>query len=285
MVSAQARREQVRYAQSRGLSCRRACALIGVARSSLTYRARRPARDRRLGRQLRVISRANPRFGYRRAQAVLSTKGHEVNVKRVHRVWREMGLSVPRRAKRKRVRSSGLQPQPARRANQVWAYDFVHDGCANGQKLKMLTIIDEYTRYCLAIEVGARISSGRVIEVLSKLMSVHGAPERLRSDNGPEFIAKAVKRWLEQAGVQTSYIEPGKPWQNGANESFNGKLRDECLNTEWFATRAEAKVKIESWRVSYNRTRPHSSLGYQTPERMMERSLALAGQGGKVGAV
>jgi putative transposase len=278
MVSAQARRDQVRYARSRGLSCRRACALIGVARSSLSYESRLIERDRRLGRQLRVIARANPRFGYRRARAVLASKGIEVNAKRVHRVWRGQQFQVPRRAARKRIRSTGLRPVPATRANQVWAYDFVHDGCANGQKLKMLTIIDEYTRYCVAIEVGARINSRQVIEVLTRVMSVHGAPEHLRSDHGPEFVAKAIKQWLRESAVATAYIDPGKPWQNGVNESFNGKLRDECLNLEWFATRAEAKVKIESWRVRYNRARPHSSLDYQTPARVMEKALALAGQ-------
>ena len=285
MVSAQARREQVRYAQERGVSCRRACALLGVARSSLSYESRMQGRDRRLVRQLRVIARANPRFGYRRAHAVLADKGVEVNAKRVHRVWRRAQLQVPRRAARKRIRSTGLRPVPAMRANQVWAYDFVHDTCANGQKLKMLTIIDEYTRYCLAIEVGVRINSRQVIEVLGRLMSVHGTPEHLRSDNGPEFVAKAIKQWLRESAVATVYIDPGKPWQNGVNESFNGKLRDECLNLEWFATRAEAKVKVESWRARYNRARPHSSLNYQTPARVMEKALALAGQGSEGMAV
>jgi putative transposase len=279
MVSAQARRDQVRYAQSRGLSCRKACALIGVARSSLTYEHRRPRRDRRLLRQLRVIARANPRYGYRRARAVLLDKGTDINAKRVHRVWRDLELMVPRRSARKRIRSTGLRPVPATKAHHVWALDFVHDRCANGQKLKLLTIIDEYTRYCLAIEVGARMQSRHVIDVLGRLMSVHGVPEHLRSDNGPEFIAKAIKRWLRETAVATAYIDPGKPWQNGANESFNGKLRDECLNMEWFATRAEAKVKIESWRVRYNHARPHSSLDYQTPARVMEKALALAGRG------
>jgi putative transposase len=285
MVSAQARRDQVRYAQSRGLSCRKACALIGVARSSLTYEHRRPRRDRRLRRQLRVVARANPRYGYRRARAVLADKGIDINAKRVHRVWRGLELQVPRRATRKRIRSTGLRAVPATRANHVWAYDFVHDCCANGQKLKLLTIIDEYTRYCLAIEVGARINSSHVIEALARVMSVHGVPEHLRSDNGPEFIAKAIKRWLGESAVATAYIDPGKPWQNGANESFNGKLRDECLNMEWFATRAEARVKIESWRVRYNHARPHSSLDYQTPARVMEKALALAGQGSESRAV
>jgi putative transposase len=163
------------------------------------------------------------------------------------------------------MRSTNLLPVPATGANQVWAYDFVHDRCANGQKLKLLTVVDEWTRECLAIEVGARINSSRVIEVLSRLMSRHGHPTFIRSDNGPEFVAHRVKEWLNNSGVQTSFIEPGKPWQNGANESFNGKLRDECLNMEWFRNRADAKSIVEQWRRYYNEERPHSSLNYHTP--------------------
>jgi len=152
--------------------------------------------------------------------------------------------------------------------NQVWAYDFVHDACANGQKLKMLTVIDEWTRECLVIEVGARINSSRVIEVLARLMSWRGHPTYLKSDHGPEFVAQRVKEWLHASGVQTTYIEPGKPCQNGANESFNGKFRDECLNMEWFRNRAEAKIIIEGWRRHYNEERPHSSLNYRTPAQI-----------------
>jgi putative transposase len=285
MVSAQARREQVHYAVERGLSCRRACALLSVARSALHYQSRKQKADTKLVRRLRAVARAQPRYGYRRATAVLRAKGHEINPKRVYRVWREQGLTVPRRVRRKRVRGSGLRPVPATRANQVWAYDFVHDVCANGQKLKLLTLIDEWTRYCFAIEVEGRISSSKVIEVLRRVMSVHGAPEFLRSDNGPEFIAKAIKRWLSEGEVATAYIDPGKPWQNGSNESFNGKLRDECLNMEWFATRAEARVKIEQWRRHYNERRPHSSLSYQTPAAKMTSTLSSNGQGSRSRAV
>lgn len=210
MVSVQARREQVRDARGRGLSCRRACALIGIARSSLGYEGRRTKKDRRLRRQLRTIARTPPRYGYRRARAVLASRGEEVNAKRVHHVWREEALMVPRRPVRKRVRGSGLPPVPPTRANHVWAHDFLHDECANARKLKRLTVIDEYTRRCLAVEVEARPASRQVIEVLGPLMSVHGAPAHLR-DDGPEFIAKAVKRWLGAEGIATAYIDPGKP--------------------------------------------------------------------------
>jgi putative transposase len=147
----------------------------------------------------------------------------------------------------------------------VWAYDFVFDACANGQQLKCLTLIDEYTREALAIDVAGSIRSGRLIEVLTKLVSEHGAPKYLRSDNGPEFVSKAVLKWLLQSNIGTALIDPGKPWQNGADESFNGKFRDECLSLEWFRNRTEAKIVIENWRRHYNEVRPHSSLSYQTP--------------------
>src|SRR5262249_31213561 len=150
-------------------------------------------------------------------------------------------------------------------ANQVWSYDFVFDSCANGQRLKCLTLTDEFTREGLAIDVGARIRSGRVIEVLSRLVSERGAPAFLRSDNGPEFVSRALLKWITQQGISTALIDPGKPWQNGVGERFNGKFRDECLSVEWFRSRAEAKVVIETWRQHFNEVRPHSSLGYQTP--------------------
>ena len=149
--------------------------------------------------------------------------------------------------------------------NHVWAYDFVFDGCANGQTLKCLTVIDEFTRECLAIDVAGSIRSTRVIEVLARLISEHGAPRYLRSDNGPEFVSTAILEWLAQNDVQTALIDPGKPWQNGMDESFNGRFRDECLSLEWFRSRREAKVIIETWRRHYNAVRPHSSLDYLTP--------------------
>ncbi len=142
------------------------------------------------------------------------------------------------------MHSISLRPLSATAANQVWAYDFVHDGCANGQKLKLLTVVDEWTRECLAIEVEARINSSRVIEVLTRLVSRNGIPAFIRSDNGPEFVATKVKEWIKGGGIETTFIDPGKPWQNGTNESFNGKFRDECLNMQWFRNRAEAKVII-----------------------------------------
>lgn len=153
----------------------------------------------------------------------------------------------------------------------MWAYDFVFDACANGQQLKCLTVIDEFTRECLAIDVAGGIRSKRVIEVLEKLVSVHGAPRYLRSDNGPEFVSRAILKWLQEAHIDTAAIDPGKPWQNGTNESFNGKFRDECLSMEWFRNRVDAKIMIESWRQHYNEVRPHSSLGNLTPAAFKQK--------------
>ena len=182
-----------------------------------------------------------------------------------HRIWRQNGFQVPKQRLRRRVSARRPRPIPALGTNHVWAYDFVFDACANGQQLKCLTIIDEYTRECLAIDVAGSIRSGRVIEVLARLVSTHGAPRYLRSDNGPEFVSRAVLRWLTRANIDTAHIDPGKPWQNGSNESFNGKFRDECLSMQWFKNRIDAKILIEEFRREYNEIRPHSSLGPLTP--------------------
>ena len=181
-------------------------------------------------------------------------------------------LQVPRKRSRRRV-ARPATTDTADGRNHVWAYDFVFDTCADGQQLKCLTVIDELTRECLAIDV-AGIRSGRVIDVLSKLVSVHGAPKYLRSDNGPEFVCKAILKWLLDANIDTAFIDPGKPWQNGADESFNGKLRDECLSMEWFRNRIDAKIVIEHWRRQYNEVRPHSSLGQLTPAEFKQKQIS-----------
>jgi len=265
MVSAQARRSQVEFARHRGVSVRRACALIGVARSTMGYEPKMPAKDGPVITVMRDLSSQYPRYGYRRIHIFLARRGHEMSPDRAYRLWHLAGLQVPRKRPRRRIAGSRPRPVPALEANHVWAYDFVFDACANGQQLKCLTIIDEYTRESLAIDVAGSIRSGRLIEVLTKLVSTHGAPKYLRSDNGPEFVSKAVLKWLLQSNIDTALIDPGKPWQNGADESFNGKFRDECLSLEWFRNRTEAKIVIENWRRHYNEVRPHSSLSYQTP--------------------
>ena len=190
----------------------------------------------------------------------------------MYRLWRQAGLQVPRKRPRRRVATGRPRPTAPETRNHVWAYDFVFDACANGQVLKCLTIVDEWTRECHAIDVAGRIRSTRVIEVLAQLISVHGAPRYLRSDNGPEFVSRAILQWLLAAGIDTALIDPGKPWQNGTDESFNGKFRDECLNVEWFRTRPEATIVIEQWRRHYNDVRPHSSLGYLTPQEFREQN-------------
>ncbi len=265
MVSAQARRSQVEFASHRGVSVRRACALIGVARSTMGYEPKMPAKDGPVITVMRDLSSQYPRYGYRRIHIFLARSGHQMSPDRAYRLWQLAGLQVPRKRPRRRVAGSRPRPVPALQANHVWAYDFVFDACANGQQLKCLTVIDEHTRESLAIDVAGSIRSGRLIEVLTKLVSEHGAPKYLRSDNGPEFVSKAVLKWLLQSNIDTALIDPGKPWQNGADESFNGKFRDECLSLEWFRNRTEAKIVIENWRRHYNEVRPHSSLSYQTP--------------------
>lgn len=264
MVSAQARRHQVDYAVSRGVSVRRSCALLEVSRSALEYERRMPARDQELGTALQRISAAHPRYGHRFAWALLRREGQDVNRKRVRRVWRALGLSV-RRRKHRKIRTGQPRVLAPSGANQVWAYDFVHDTCGNGQPIKALTVKDEWTRECFAIEVATSIDALRVIVVLERLFAQYGTPAVLRSDNGPEFIARALKIWALMNHSEIVTIEPGKPWQNGSSESFNGTLRAECLDREWFANLREAKIVIEQWRWEYNTQRPHSSLGYRTP--------------------
>lgn len=265
MVGARVRRQQVAYAQERGLSSRRACALLSVARSALAYQSRLAAQDAPVLAAMRMLAAQYPHYGYRKIRIFLRREGHAMSVDRAHRLRRQAGLQVPRRRPRRRVATSRPRPLPPTAANHVWAYDFVFDTCADGRTLKCLTIVDEFTHECLAIDVAGSIRSARVIEVLSVLVSRHGAPRYLRSDNGPEFIATALLGWLVTAAIDTAFIAPGKPWQNGTDESFNGKFRDECLRLEWFRHRAEAKVAIEQWRRHYNEVRPHQTLGYLTP--------------------
>jgi transposase InsO family protein len=208
------------------------------------------------------------RYGYRRITALLQTEGFRVNHKRVERIWRREGLKVPKKMpKRRRLwlnDGSCLRLRPAYR-DHVWSYDFMMDRTRDGRALKLLTVIDEYSRECLAIDVSRRITSEEVLERLAQLFLERGLPAYIRSDNGPEFVAKAVREWLERIGVGTLYIEPGSPWENGYIESFNGKLRDELLNREIFDTLLEAKVLVARWRRHYNTVRPHSSLNYRPP--------------------
>ena len=275
MVSAAARRRQVAFARARGLSQRRACRLLSVARSSLSYVSRLEERDAPALEAMRELAGRYPRYGYRRIQVFLARQGFPMSADRTYRLWRQGGLQVPRKRSRRRVARSRPRPLPAAAANHVWAYDFIFDRCANGQQLKCLTVVDEWTRECLAIEVSGSIRSRQVIDTLARLVSLHGAPRHLRSDHGPEFVSRAVLRWLASTDIDTALIDPGKPWQNATNESFNDKFRDECLSLEWFRSRSEAAVLIEAWRRHYNEVRPHSSLGYQTPREFINSGAIL----------
>ena len=264
-------RRRAAVAQTRehlGVSERRACRALGHSRAVQRYEAKVADDEVRLTERVVALAGQYSRYGYRRITAMLRTEGWKVNHKRVERIWRREGLKVPaKQPKRGRLwlnDGSCIRLRPER-ANHVWAYDFVFDRTHDGRALKMLTVVDEYTRECLAIEVGRSLTAHDVVRVLASLMVQRGVPEHLRSDNGPEFVAKAVRRWLERLGVGTLFIEPGSPWENGYIESFNGKLRDELLNGEIFYTLKEAKALIGMWREQYNRVRPHSSPGYRPP--------------------
>lgn len=224
------------------------------------------------------LARQYGRYGYRRITALLKVEGWQVNHKRVERLWRQEGLKVPaKQPKRKRLYlndGSCIRLRPCWK-NHVWSYDFVADRLADGSKIRMLTIIDEYSRKCLAIRVARCLKSYDVLDVLSDLFITEGLPDFIRSDNGSEFTAQPLRDWLKALGVRTAYIEPGSPWENGYNESFNGKLRDELLNTEMFYTLREAKTIIEQWRNHYNHRRPHSALQYRPPAPQVAISSLL----------
>jgi len=247
---------------------RRACEVLGQSRSVQRYLPRRRDDEDDITGRIVELAAVYGRYGSPRITAMMRNEGTRINHKRVERIWRREGLKVPaKQPKRGRLwvnDGSCVRLRPQHR-DHVWAYDFVHDVTHDGRPFRMLTIVDEYTRECLAIDVARSIRSDDVLERIAWLMATRGVPAYIRSDNGPEFTATAVRRWLSEVSVQTLFIEPGSPWENGYCESFNGKLRDELLNGEIFYTLQEAKVLIERWRVHYNTVRPHSSLGYRPP--------------------
>jgi len=254
--------------QQHGVSERRACQVLGQYRSVQRYQLQPREDEAALTEAIIALAREYGRYGYRRITAMLRGQGWQVNFKRVERIWRQEGLKVPQKQPKKRrlwlndgscIR---LRPQYA---NHVWAYDFVQDRTWEGKAFKMLTVVDEFSRECLAIVTERKLNSQDVLETLSELFVRHGPPGHLRSDNGGEFQARLVRHWLRRLKVKTLFIEPGSPWENGYNESFNGKFRDELLNGEIFYTLKEAQILIEQWRQHYNTVRPHSSLGYRPP--------------------
>ena len=250
------------------MSQRRACRVLGQPRSTQRHYSQTSDDETMLVQRIIDLTKNYGRYGYRRITALLRREGWRVNHKRVERIWKREGLKVPaKQPKRKRLwlnDGSCVRCRPEH-PNDVWSYDFVMSRTHDGRSIRILTIIDEYSRECLAIEVGRCLRSDDVLFTLSELFTKRGVPQHIRSDNGAEFTAKAVRDWLSRIGVKTLYIEPGSPWENGHIESFNGKLRDELLNGEIFETLLEAKVLIGQWRKEYNTFRPHSSLGYLPP--------------------
>ena len=269
MVSPSHKKRAVQHVAQLDLcSTRRACGMVDLATSSYYHQPKGPTdRQQRLEQRIITLSKKHPRWGYRFIHQLLCGEGWTVNRKRVPRVRRQEGLGVPAMGKRKR-RTQRLKGYPVQAAypGHVWSWDFIMDRITDGRAVKMLTMVDEYTRPCLLIHPARSITSGQVLDTLQRLADLKGAPAFIRSDNGSEFIAQIIQDWCFTAKVQTLYIEPGSPWQNGFIESFHSRFRDECLNQEIFFSIAETRVVVEDYRRLYNGERPHSSLGYKTPD-------------------
>jgi putative transposase len=273
------RREAVLEMQGEvAISQRRACGLMEMDRGTCRYR-RRKMEEGPLRIRLRELAEVRRRFGYRRLQVLLLREGWRVNHKRVYRLYVEEKLGL--RRKRGRKRSGARQPlaEPTG-AQQTWSVDFMTDALSSGRRFRTLNIVDDFTREAIAIEVDTSLGGGRVVRVLNQLKRQRGLPQQIRSDNGPEFTSRMLDQWIYEQGVRWHYIQPGRPMENGYVESFNGRLRDECLNENWFCSLAEARATIEAWRQDYNQCRPHSALGYRTPEEFAKASAGGYGKDG-----
>ena len=278
MVSPQAKRQCVTYlVAEKAYSQRRACQLVGIKRSSARYERNQKESEAELRKDIRDLADRHKTYGYRRISVLLRREGSQkINKKRVHRIWKAEGLQLTRRKPRKRrYGPKGAVIHKAERRNHVWSYDFLEDRTEKGDKLRILTVMDEFTRECLAILVDRSIPSVQVINLLEWLFLVRGTPEHIRSDNGPELVAQVVQEWLAQHACKTIYITPGSPWENPYIESFIGKFREECLDRYLFENVQEAQEIAEHWRHEYNHYRPHSSLGYLTPVKFSERCLKI----------
>ena len=258
---------RVEYAASE----RRVCGLMGMAVTTYRYRSQRT--DEPLRTKLVELAREKPRFGYRRLHVLLGRSGEQVNHKRLHRVYREAGLAI-RRKKRKHCVREGKPLQARTAANEEWALDFVHDAVECGRTIRVLSVVDAYTRECLALEVDTSFASRRVTRVLDQIITERGRPEAIRCDNGPELTSRHFLAWSVERQIELVHIQPGKPTQNGRVESFNGRMREECLNLNWFQNLFDARRKIAAWRKEYNEERPHSSLGYKTPNEFAAAQAA-----------
>jgi putative transposase len=257
------------------LTERRACKLLEVDRTSYRYEPK-PDRNAGLREKLIELAKQKPRYGYRRLHALLERRDWVVNHKRLERLYREEHLAV-RRLKRKRLLRPAAPMTKVQRADQEWSMDFVMDGLATGRAIRALTVVDSYTRECLAIEVDSCLSSRRVTRTLEWIIAQRSKPDALRCDNGPEFTSRHFLAWCEEQKIQLIHIQPGRPMQNGRVESFNGRFRDECLNANWFQTLMDAQQKVERWRCEYNLERPHSSLGYLTPMEFANKAPSPPG--------
>jgi putative transposase len=257
------------------VSERHACRLLGLGRSTHRYRAGKAERDSTLRARLKELAAKRMRFGYRRLTALLVREGMAVNHKRIYRLYREEGLAM-RIRQRRRIGWSGMATSPVTtKPNQRWSIDFVSDCVSTGKVIRMLTVVDDYTRECPAIEADTSLGGLRVRRVLDRIAEQRGLPEAIVLDNGPEFRGRALTAWSEERGVRLEFIQPGKPAQNAYAESFNGRLRDECLNANWFTSLSDARRKIESWRQDYNQQRPHSSLDYLPPAEFARKQLEM----------
>lgn len=270
------RRAAVVYAQERfRLSQRRACQLVSVARSTVRYRRRR-GDDEPLRTRLRQVAAQRPRFGYRRLHVLLRREGLVVNHKRIARLYREEGLAVRRRRRKAVARITRGRPPAPQRANEQWAVDFLQDALASGRTIRLLSVIDVFTREALALEVDTSLPGSRVVGVLDRLRGERPTPAQIVLDNGPELISRVLAEWAQQHRVTLHFIDPGKPVQNAHCESFHGRVRDECLNEQWFLGLADARQLVEAWRQDYNQERPHSALGYQTPAAFAQGAAMAA---------
>ena len=261
------------------ISQRRACRILGQHRGSQRYEPRPKTDEGPIVERMRAIVRKRPRFGYRRVWALLRKEGFRVNRKRIYRLWRREGLKRPSKPKRKRScggSENACHRRQAERPNDVWAWDFVFDRTTSGSTLKWLSLIDEWTRECLVLKVSRSVTAEDLIDTLAEQFAMRGVPRVIRSDNGPEFAAKALQRWMEKLDVETLYVAPGSPWENGYAESFHSKLRDEFLATEIFDGLRDARALTKAWQEDYNEVRPHSSLGYVAPAAFARSQFASA---------
>lgn len=281
MTARERRRVVGKLQAARGISERRAIRWTGFPRATVRYRSTRPPQEE-LQERIRVLAGERPRWGYRRIHVLLQREGWAVNRKRVQRLYREQGLAVRRKGKRRRSQAPRLVRGTLDRPDERWSLDFVSDTLSSGRTFRCLTVLDEFTREAVAVEVAHSIPSARVIQVLERLHTERGLPPTIITDNGSEFTSRAFDAWAYARGIKIEYIQPGKPIQNCFIESFNGSLRDECLNTHWFRTLREAEAAIEGWRIDYNQVRPHSSLGGRTPEEFASHTL---GRGEEVAPV